>query len=230
MKLTAHERYYVKGATMAITGINNKFDGDGFYKAKSTTQDTKGNKEPINMKYPDLDEAKIQALCKKLGITSVSAGDDSPYAKGTEKITNSSLHKSITKTNIEDFLNEPHPSKAAANILKNSPVGLGKEPTKEDFEKMGYQFAGTEYHIGAPVTYKSGDGGTITVYNGKGSPNMGEDERKIIYQKGNLIQEMYYDENGNLQKGKIMVKDNIAGYTERKIDLFVDNGKISYID
>lgn len=95
---------------------------------------------------------------------------------------------------------------------------------------MGYKFAGTEYHIGAPVTYKSGDGGTITIYDGKGTAEKGEDKRKIIYQKGNLIQEMYYDENGNLQKGKILVKDNIAGFTERKIDISVNNGKTSYID
>lgn len=48
---------------------------------------------------------------------------------------------------------------------------------------MGYNFKMTAFHIGAPVTYESPDGGTITVYDGKRDANMGEDQRKIIYKK-----------------------------------------------
>lgn len=138
--------------------------------------------------------------------------------------------KQIHLKDIENFLNEPSPSKAANHIFQNSPVGLGKEPTKEDFENMGYKFTNTAYHIGAPVIYESTDGGKITIYNGKGTPEMGEDKRKIVYEKGNLIQEMYYDENGNLQKGKIRVKDDIIGNTERSVDLIVQDGKRTYFD
>lgn len=59
---------------------------------------------------------------------------------------------------------------------------------------------------------------------------MGEDKRKIVYQKGNLIQEMYYDDNGNLKEGKILIKDNIAGFEERKISFLTENGKTSFIE
>ena len=112
-------------------------------------------------------------------------------------------------------------------------VGLpcgGAEPTSDDFKKMGYEFAGTQYHIGAPVYYESADGGKITIYDGKGTAEMGEDKRKIVYEKGNLIQEMYYDDNGNLKTGKIIVKDNVAGFPERSIRLAMENGKPSFIE
>ena len=59
---------------------------------------------------------------------------------------------------------------------------------------------------------------------------MGEDKRKIVYEKGNLIQEMYYDDNGNLKTGKIIVKDNVAGFPERSIRLAMENGKPSFIE
>lgn len=138
--------------------------------------------------------------------------------------------KQVTNKDIENFVNEPRPSKAATGLLEKSPIGLGNEPSKKDIEKMGYEFAGTQYHPGAPVIYKSSDGGTITIYNGKGTAEMGEDKRKIVYQKGNLIQEMYYDDNGNLKEGKIIVKDNLAGFEERKISFLNENGKTSFIE
>lgn len=138
--------------------------------------------------------------------------------------------KQVTSEDVEKFLNEPRPSKAAQGLLEKSPIGLGAEPSKEDIKKMGYEFAGTSYHKGAPITYKSADGGTITVYNGEGTAEMGEDKRKIVYQKGNLIQEMYYDDNGNFKEGKILIKDNIAGFEERKISFLTENGKTSFIE
>lgn len=36
---------------------------------------------------------------------------------------------------------------------------------------------------------------------------------------------MYYDDNGNLKEGKILIKDNIAGFEERKISFLTENGK-----
>ena len=48
-------------------------------------------------------------------------------------------------------------------------------------------------------------------------------------EKGNLIQEMYYDDNGNLKTGKIIVKDKVAGFPERTIRLAMENGKPSFI-
>ena len=50
---------------------------------------------------------------------------------------------------------------------------------------MGYLDTGMNaYHIGAPIRFSSTDGGTITVYDGKGTANMGEDKRKIVYENG----------------------------------------------
>lgn len=137
--------------------------------------------------------------------------------------------KQVTSADIENFVNEPRPSKAAKGILDKSPVGLGSEPSQDDLKKMGYKFVGTGFHIGAPVFYESSDGGTVTIYPGGGSPEAGEDKRKIVYEKGNLKQEMYYDDNGNLKSGEILVKDNIAGFTARSIRIAVDNGKPSFI-
>ncbi len=91
---------------------------------------------------------------------------------------------------------------------------------------MGYTFAATAYHIGAPVIYESTDGGTITVYNGKGSAEMGEDKRKIVYQNGRYTQEMFYDGNGKLTKGQIKIKNEVVGFTEKQFDFLVQNNKI----
>ena len=98
--------------------------------------------------------------------------------------------KQVTKEDIENFVNEPRPAKAANGILEKSPVGLGAELSNEDLEKMGYKFVNTGYHIGAPAIYESSDGGRVRLYRGGGSPEAGEDKRKIVYEKGNLIQEM----------------------------------------
>lgn len=68
--------------------------------------------------------------------------------------------------------------------------------------------------MGAPVTYTSPDGGTITVYNGKGTKEMGEDQRKTVYQNGNYIQESFYDENGKLTKCRIRIKSDVTGMTD----------------
>lgn len=139
--------------------------------------------------------------------------------------------KKVTNQDVEQVLNEPSPIKAFKNLMDKSPVGLGQEPTKEDLEKLGYTFAQTAYHIGAPVVYKSGDGGSITVYNGKGSAEMGENIRKTVYENGRYKQEMFYDESGNLAKCEIRIKDEL-GLTEPngRITMFYNNdGKPCFI-
>ncbi len=84
-------------------------------------------------------------------------------------------------------------------------------------------------HIGAPKIFTSSDGGTITVYDGKGTAEMGEDKRKIVYQNGRYTQEMYYDENGKLTQGKMVIKDKIAGFTEQQYDFIMKGDKIETV-
>ena len=142
---------------------------------------------------------------------------------------NGDSFKKITENDIENAVNEPSSLKAAKSLLANSPIGLNDMPDKETLEKMGYSFAATAMHIGAPMVYKSPDGGTITVYNGNGTAEMGEDKRKIVYQNGRYTQEMYYDDNGKLTDGKIIIKDNIAGFTEVQYDFTVKDNKLASI-
>lgn len=129
--------------------------------------------------------------------------------------------KKVTDTVIEHALNQPSARKSINMLLTNSPIGLGNQPTKKDIESMGYQFSLTAMHHGAPMIYESADGGTITVYDGKGTAEMGEDKRKIVYQNGRYTQEMYYDENGKLTQGKMVIKDKVAGFTEQQYDFIM---------
>lgn len=137
--------------------------------------------------------------------------------------------KRITDTVIEHSLNQPSARKSVNMLLSNSPVGLGNQPSDEDIESMGYQFSLTAMHIGAPKIFTSSDGGTITVYDGKGTAEMGEDKRKIVYQNGRYTQEMYYDENGKLTQGKMVIKDKIAGFTEQQYDFIMKGDKIETV-
>lgn len=162
------------------------------------------------------------------GITNVNS--TAPQSSSImANVRGGATKKQVTKEDIENFVNEPRPAKATNLILEKSPVGLGAELSNEDLEKMGYKFVYTGYHIGAPAIYESSDGGRVRLYRGGGSPEAGEDKRKIVYEKGNLIQEMYYDDNGNLKTGKISVKDKLAGFIEKSVDIVVENGKTSFI-
>lgn len=135
--------------------------------------------------------------------------------------------KQVTPQDLEQALNEPRPSKAMKLLLAKSPLDL----EGSDFTKMGYQWAGTAYHIGAPTWYESGDGGRITVYSGRGTKEMGEDVRKTVYEKGNYKQEMFYDENGKLTRCSITIIDPVTGKPERKLDRFIDeNGRECYVE
>lgn len=133
----------------------------------------------------------------------------------------------VTNKDIENALYETSTKNAITGLLSKSPLGLEAQPTKENIENKGYTFYQTAYHIGAPVIYKSPEGGTITVYNGKGDAKSGENERKIIYQDDRYVQEMFYDENGKLVKGSITIKDKVAGFTEERFTFLVENNKIT---
>lgn len=161
---------------------------------------------------PEISESGTQQVQKKIILHHQNSGTAS---------------KQITKDDIENFKNEPNQEKAINNILQKSPIGLGKEPTKEELKKSGYAFTQTAYHLGAPNIFESTDGGKITVYDGRGTAEMGEDKKKIVYEKDGLIQEMVYDENGKLELGSIKVKDGIANSTERSINFVLQhNGKL----
>lgn len=141
--------------------------------------------------------------------------DNVPVAKA------GAYSKKVTDAIIEQALEQSSGHKAVNLLLSNSPIGLGDQPNKEDIQNAGYTMLTTAFHHGAPVLYKSGDGSTITVYNGKGTPEMGEDKRKIVYQTERFTQEMFYDENGRLTNGKMIIKDKIAGFTEQQYDFIM---------
>ena len=129
--------------------------------------------------------------------------------------------KQVTDAVIEQALEQSSGHKSVNLLLSNSPIGLGNQPNKEDIQNAGYTFVTTAFHLGAPAIYKSGDGSTITVYSGGGSAEMGEDKRKIVYQTDRFTQEMFYDENGRLTNGKMIIKDKVAGFTEQQYDFIM---------
>ena len=137
-------------------------------------------------------------------------------------------NKSVTEEVINSALEQPTGHKAVNLLLNNSPVGRGDALSKKDLEKAGYTSVATGYHKGAPVIYKAADGSTITTYDGKGDAVNGEDKRKIVYQNGRFTQEMYYDDNGKLTGGKMVIRDDIAGFVEQEYNFSMDtNGKIA---
>ena len=148
------------------------------------------------------------------------------------KLPETKATKKITKQDAEHALNEPRTGKAITGLLEKSPVGLGNQQSREEIENLGYMFTITAYHHGAPVVYQSADGGTITVYNGKGTAAMGEDKRKTVYENGNYRQEMIYDEQGKLVECNIRIKDEVTGMTDPNGMLTMicnDDGKFTYI-
>ncbi len=152
--------------------------------------------------------------------------------KNTIKITKTTVNnipmaemgtpsKAVTDNVIEQALEQSTGRKSVNLLLNNSPVGLGEQPSSEDIQKAGYTFVASAYHMGAPAIYKSADGSTISVYSGKGTAEMGEDKRKIVYQTGRYAQEMFYDETGKLTSGRIIIKDKVAGFTEQQYDFTI---------
>ena len=160
---------------------------------------------------------KLNGVSQAGNVSSANLGTSS--AQSQKPIQNIEMPKSntvkkITQKDTDQALNEPSSSKATMDLLEKSPVGEGNQQSKEEIEALGYTFTQTAYHIGAPVIYTSADGGTITVYNGKGTAERGENERKTVYKNGNYQQETYYDENGKFKKCRIEIMDPITGLRE----------------
>ena len=140
--------------------------------------------------------------------------------------------RKVSEEVIENALNEPSPTKALKLLLANSPVGFGNQSTKEELESLGFMDNGIRmHHLGAPITYVSKDGGSVTVYDSLGPG--GETDvgpRTTIYKNDRFEQTMTYDENGKLTGGKIVIKDKVAGFTEQTIRfLYDENGKLVVI-
>lgn len=138
-------------------------------------------------------------------------------------------NKSVTEEVITRAMHQTEDQKAINLLLLNSPVGRGDALSKKDLEKAGYTFVGTAYHIGAPAIYEAADGSTITCYSGKGTANMGEDRRKIVYRNGRFTQEMYYDDNGKLTGGTMTIRDKTAGFIEQEYNFSIINGKMAVV-
>ena len=142
--------------------------------------------------------------------------------------------RKVTQEVMDKALNEPSSHKALKLLIANSPVGFGNQSTKTELESLGYLDSGMrQKHLGAPIWYDSKDGGSVTVYDDTRGPNGQTDAgpRTTVYKNGNFEQTMIYDENGKLTGGKIVIKDKVAGFTERQIDFTVTaDGKIATIE
>ena len=182
---------------------------------------------------PDKFMEELSAKMRKTGNTgntgNIGGLSDAQMQKLGLKLQKSEGGKAkikVSENDIEKALNEPSPTKALKELMNKSPIGK-----QEKLEDMGYKWHSTAYHLGAPTTYQSSDGGTVTIYPGGGTAEMGEDKRKTVYENGRFKQEMFYDENGKLTGGKIIIKDNVAGFTERQIDFTMDkDGKMSVFE
>lgn len=142
--------------------------------------------------------------------------------------------RKVTQEVMDKALNEPNSHKALKLLLANSPVGFGNQSTAIELENLGYLDSGMRmHHLGAPISYESKDGGTVTVYSSGYKGNDGKfhtdaGPRTTVYKNGNFEQTMIYDENGKLTGGKIVIKDKVGGFTERQIDFTVTaDGKIA---
>lgn len=173
-----------------------------------------------------IDETRLNQLLQNIKHDGQQQQVQQTNINMTNKTEGNAKHLNLLDIELY-MMNDPYSEKGIKNLLQKSPIGLGDAPTKQDIEKMGYNFKMTAFHIGAPVTYESPDGGTITVYDGKGDANMGEDQRKIIYKKGNLVQTMYYDNNGKLRAGNITVRSAITNSKECYADFKVRNNDIA---
>lgn len=150
------------------------------------------------------------------------------------KFEGGDAQRKVTQEIIDKALNEPSSHKALKLLLANSPVGFGNQSSSVELENLGYLDTGMrQYHLGAPVEYASKDGGSVKVYDqgligNDGKLHTDAGSRTTVYKNGNFEQTMIYDENGKLTGGKIVIKDQVAGFTERQIDFTVaPDGKIT---
>lgn len=176
----------------------------------------------------------IEKLGGNSPISKIAAELKAITASGGNKTSNvqmTGLYKEggVTQKDINRYLEDPYSRKEIKNLISKSPIGLGDAPSKKDLEKQGCTFTGTAFHPGAPMFYDTPDGGTVTVYDGRGYKEQGEDQRKVVYQKGNLTQTMFYDKNGKLTGGNITVKDPITGAKESYADFTTKDGNITNV-
>ena len=140
--------------------------------------------------------------------------------------TTASLMK-VTDKDVEKALNTMVVSKAVQYLISKSPIKLTHMQDIGDLSVLGYLDTGMRsFHLGAPITFESTDGGTITIYDGKGSAKMGEDQKKIVYENGRFKQEMFYDDSGVLVQGKITIRDEAAGFIEQELSFRVKDNQI----
>lgn len=174
--------------------------------------------------YQTGNKPNIQELAKKIKINMT------PQEGGIAQ-------RKVSQQVIDKALNEPNSHKALKTLLANSPVGFGNQSSGLELESLGYTDTGMrQMHLGAPIQYKSRDGGTVTVYDsgsidkdGKFHTDAGP--RTTVYKNGGFEQTMIYDENGKLTGGKIVIKDPVGGFTERQIDFTVTaDGKITTVE
>lgn len=138
--------------------------------------------------------------------------------------------KKITNQDLEQALNERHPSKAVLQLLAKSPVGLEKQLSGDVLEALGYADTGVRaFHMGAPISYVSSDGGHITVYDDMRMGHTDAGPRTTVYKTDRYEQTIIYDNDGNPVKGTIKIKDNVAGFTEKQYDFEVKDGKLTSV-
>lgn len=150
------------------------------------------------------------------------------------KFEGGEAQRKVTQEVINKALNETSSHKALKLLLANSPVGFGNQSSSVELENLGYLDTGMrQFHLGAPVEFVSKDGGSVKVYDqgligNDGKLHTDAGPRTTVYKNGNFEQTMIYDENGKLTGGKIVIKDQVAGFTERQIDFTVaPDGKIT---
>lgn len=171
---------------------------------------------------------------KGIEVINMTTGEKATACNPVDFPKGGTAQRKVTQEVIDKALYEPSSHKALKTLLANSPVGFGNQSTKTELESLGYLDSGMrQHHLGAPIWYDSKDGGTVTVYDDTRGPNGKTDAgpRTTVYKNGNFEQTMTYDENGKLTGGKIVIKDQVAGFTERQIDFTVTaDGKIATIE
>lgn len=158
-------------------------------------------------------------------LKKVSSANNIDMTKGPK------ASKKVTNDDIEKVLNEPSPFKAVKQLLAKSPVGLGHQSSANELGVLGYADTGMRnFHMGAPISYTSSDGGTVTVYD---DMRMGETDvgpRTTIYKTDRYEQTIIYNEEGEPVKGTIKIKDDVAGFLEKQYDFVIENGKITSVN
>ncbi len=138
--------------------------------------------------------------------------------------------KKVTNEDLEKVLNEPSPTKAVKQLLAKSPVGLGYQSSANELGILGYADTGMRaYHMGAPITYTSSDGGTITVYDDMRGGQTDAGPRTTVYKTDRYEQTIIYNEQGEPIKGTIKIRDDIGGFLEKQYDFKIENGTITQV-